>query len=64
MQENRLWSRSELARKLNVSPDTVDNWRKQGRLRAVRLPGGEHRMILPRQLLEQIESARDELRDD
>lgn len=59
MPVNRLWSRSELSRALNVSPDTIDSWRRSGKVKAVRLPGGEHRIVLPPELVRELTSLMD-----
>lgn len=59
MSVNHLWSRSELARTLNVSPDTIDGWRRSGKVKAVRLPGGEHRFVLPDELVRELDALRE-----
>lgn len=41
----RLLTRGEVASLFRVDPRTVDTWRRNGRLAAVRTPGGQHRFV-------------------
>jgi len=54
---------SEAARFLGVSPGTVRNWERQGKLRARRLPQNDYRLFLERDLkmlLRAVEEPRDQ----
>jgi excisionase family DNA binding protein len=48
----------QVAKLLNVAPGTVRNWVRLGRIRSVRLPGGQYR--IPREEVEKLLQGRDE----
>lgn len=52
----KLWRRRDIASYLGVTPKTIHNWRLEGRIEAVKLPGGQHRYMLPRELEETVDN--------
>lgn len=60
--ETYLWKRSELAQALNIHGETLDRWRRTGRIRTVQLPGGERRYLLDGELAQAAVQARSAVR--
>ena len=42
--ENQTFTFAEAGQKLRVTPDTLHNWRRAGRLIASQTPGGQYRI--------------------
>jgi excisionase family DNA binding protein len=46
----KFWTRAEVAAAFGVTPSAVDKWRREGRIRAVRTPGGRVRFVMTDEL--------------